>query len=538
VTDSSLASHVGETVPEARAPLTVARVAVRLRRGTVLALVALGLHALVWIALPAHNVHPDSLDELLQVEAGRMSPMAKHPADMPALGLVWATARALGHQGRAIRPVQLWNGAWMTAALAGLLCFARRSQGRWTAVSAGVAALLAGSNAALHLAVDPHNTYCPPGLAFLTWGLALSLGPPAGDARLGRFPWQAWCAATACLVAAVLFHPMVAVACPLAALEWLRRARSLRRPAAVLAGLGPVLVPGAVLLAFMVALAVERVVGGPYGVWSAVTPQLVWNAGRNAVLWRDQAFAPIFWGERGVQTWLATSAYLGVGVALAAAGALVCRSRAALARFLPYGLAALTTALFIAWWGPGNFVFWLVPAWFLGLGVLRAAPRGPAQTASIAGAVLLAEAALVLALNGPPVWKDASAENRQEQRARSIASRVDPADMLVFLGWKPPGLAYYSDVRCGGILSFHGQRRSGASTLELLEREVLGAQSRGGALYLEMPRAGQGWISREHRALLPHRDFDDADFERMQLGRELRAGGYVFREVVALGPSR
>jgi hypothetical protein len=501
-----------------------------------IALVAVGLHALVWIFLPASTVHPDSLDELQSIEEGRHAPISKHPADMPLLGLMWSGLQALGYAGRAIRPVQIWNGAWMTLAFAGVLFFARRSQGRWTAVGAGFAALLAGMLASLHLAVDPHNTYYPPGLALMTWGLALSLRGHDAHAGAAR---REWWGALACLLAAVLFNPMVAVVCPLAALAWFARARSARLPTrtALVRGLVPLAAPLAVMLAFLEVLSVERVVSGPYGTWSPITAELSWNAAREAFLGHRASYVPALAGERTVIALLVTAASMGLALAGCASVALVSLSRSAVTRFLPYGLAALLVGLFVAWWGPGNFVFWVLPVWLAALGLIHATD-GTALAARRVGSVVLAAAVLLWTVNGRSVWLEARGPNRQERRALRIERNVRPEDTVVHLGWQSPALSYYTDVRCRGVLGLHCFRADGASTLEMLQGVLRSTRQRGGALYLETPRPGRPWVTPALRELLRERDYDDADFERMRFGRSFTVDGTVFREVLALNLAR
>src|SRR4029079_10356309 len=80
----------------------------------------------LWLALPSQHVDPDALDELMVVEGNQFYVIGKHPAAEPSVWLVYHQARRLGWEGDAIRPAQIWNGCWMTVALASLYLFARR----------------------------------------------------------------------------------------------------------------------------------------------------------------------------------------------------------------------------------------------------------------------------------------------------------------------------------------------------------------------------------------------------------------------------
>src|SRR5262245_14844805 len=258
------------------------RFARRGRTGTVLVVASVAAYALIWVALPSNDVHPDALDELQALEAGHLPVSPKHPADGPVLSAFFRGLRFLGYAGRAIRPIQIWNGLWMTAALAGVLFFVRRSQARWTP-AAGVAAILAGMYASIHLAVDPFLSYYPPGLALVTWALALSLARSGGsDPSDHRGEWRA---VSACLVCGELCNPMVAVGCPVAALAWFRRARSAgrSRQIALLRGLAPLVVPVGILFSVLRICTIAGV-GGPFGSWNERTLPSTWLTSRSAVL--------------------------------------------------------------------------------------------------------------------------------------------------------------------------------------------------------------------------------------------------------------
>ena len=507
------------------------------RTGWVLAAALLTAHASLWILLPSNDVHHDALDELLALERGHLGIIAKHPASAPTLDALLRGLRALGYEGRAIRPVQIWNGMWTTCALGAVLFIARRTQPRWTAVTAGTATILAGMYATLRFAVDPYLDYYPPGLALMSWGLAFSVAPSCEAGAVPRADRAGdWSAATACLVAAVLFNPMTAAACPVSSLLWSRRARPARGLVRIL---GPSVGPLGTLLAFLWVVPAGAVLRGPFGIWSEDTPATVWLGLRNAFVWSGRWFVPALQGDQSVPALLVTAAYLGLPIASAAALVLAAASRRAMLRFAPFGLAAAGTAAFVAWFDPANHQLWVLPVWWAGLGVIRAQPAGAGsaesallRVARLAGGVLLLEGCLLLAANGSAyVWPAATGPNRSEQRAQELARQLLPQDAVVLLDFPDPSFAYYAEVRCSGIVIFYMLRQPGRSTFDSLEQEYRRAKRRGGSVYIEVPRAGRDWISEFVRRRLPDRDFEAADFERLHLGRQIEAGDVVLRRI-------
>ena len=109
-----------------------------------LPLVLVGISLGAAIALPSHDVNGDVFDKLLSLEGEPCPSSPKHPASEPAGWLLMRALRHAGYAGRALRPIQLWNGVWMSLALAALFLFAWQAT-RSRAVTAGVVLLAAGS---------------------------------------------------------------------------------------------------------------------------------------------------------------------------------------------------------------------------------------------------------------------------------------------------------------------------------------------------------------------------------------------------------
>src|SRR6185503_17833343 len=104
--------------------------------------------------------------------------------------------RPLSHAKYAIRPMQIWNGAWLSLALCSCWILLRmlRLNFLW---SAAVTLAFAGNYCSLHLATDPFNYYRTPSLALMLAGLicARKAGDKSANRQATSEPdWRLWSA--------------------------------------------------------------------------------------------------------------------------------------------------------------------------------------------------------------------------------------------------------------------------------------------------------------------------------------------------------
>ncbi len=500
-------------------------------------------HAVLWVGLPSQNFHNDGLDEIMRLEAGARAVLARHPLAEPAVQTLLQMLTVAGYAGSAIRLVQVWNGVWMTLALAAVYVLARRTGGS-TVAAAGVTLFLGGCYASLHLALDPYLYYMPPGLALMTLASLVASRATArqgGDARRTR-SWRAWSLILACVSGAVLFLPMSAAAIPPIAIRWGHmdggcRARRL------LQTLGVLLVPAGLYVFALLATSGFSLGRGPYGLWSPLTLQtsLLGLTGALIPFERGLGLRDALWTSALFRTVLAVATVAPPSVCILAATVRPTKDRRAGVVSLTWLCGAVVSAVFVAWWDAGQARFWLLPLWLLVLGWASALPRLPSMIGAppqrIATAVagfLLVEGVGLAAVNcNRYAVPAATRPDPRTALARSMARVFSPDDTIVFPLWAWFHIDYFAGLRTQGLLSLYYARNPGQSTLDVLQEELWKAQRRGGSLFMEVDDSGYPNVS-ESAKVHGGVDYAKEDFRRVRWGRSLAVNGHVFRKVLAI----
>ncbi len=492
--------------------------------------VLVGVSLAAAIALPSHDVNGDAFDKLLSLEKERCPSSPKHPAAEPAGWLLMRALRHAGYAGRALRPIQLCNGVWMSLALAAIFLFARQTT-RSRAATAGVVLLAAGCYAWLHLVLDPYLFYWPPSLAGLLWAAWLVQGTTT--AKRG---WVSWAAALLCLVGAVLFNPMIVMAVPAVAATCFATDARLCPARARVRGLCLVLAP-ALALGVAMRRSGSTGAGEIYGRWRLDTWQSAMFGAKHALLAHSYHLDGSRWKTLGVS--LLGIAKVGlVPAGLALLWLMVRSGRPGLRLGVWWGLGAAVGAIFVAWWDPAQGQFWLLPVLLLLMGVAAAQAQGqPAPTRPrLAHVVLVAEGAMLLLANsiGYAVPSAVRADTHAAVAIR-IAARFARTDILIYPGFSDPYLAYYAGLPGDCMIGFYFQKRARpelASSLDALAEFIAHSKAEGRRVFLQTRADGlpeiPPWV------MATGVDYRVEDFLRIEWGQTVSVEGQTFRQALAV----
>lgn len=480
----------------------------------------------VGLFFPSQHLAADGLDELMVVEAPDLRINPKHPAAEATLWLGFRALRAGGYEGRAIRPVQLWNAVWLTVALAGLLV---ATQAWLSSKRLACFACLPFLHVSLRWAADPFLAYWPPALAALSWALVLARRPSSPASFLGL---------ATVLVVMVFVNPILCLALPAVALAVADRLQgqtriSLLRPWLLLA------LPPVLLVSFLGVLgrghspaASFGATAGIFGVWTTRTlPQGL------------AALRDLFFPSRAEL--VAFSPHFGAVIATGCTALLLVATGVLFASLLPLAkrsrawpvLLALPSLVVILWWAPRQVFFYLLPIWLL-FALWPTAPREDAGQTPVGASwtkFLSLVPAIVLALvNGVAYLGKVQSEDPRRAWVVACAARFHPADRLYFPLFGDPTFAYFGGIETSSLLEPFRSRRPGQSTFdatrELLEQRKLV----GGTLYFRVPPTDQDWVPayvRERASL----DYDNESIlARFVWGEEVTCDPIRFRRLVAV----
>ncbi|MCA9594396.1 MAG: hypothetical protein KC776_13825 [Myxococcales bacterium] len=450
---------------------------------------ALGLGAL-GILFPSRIVHGDAYDELASYELARPVFEYRHPIAEPLLWALTHAARALHLAERSLRPTQWWNAVWVIVALGLVFVYGERvTRSRPAAV--GATLLLAACHVTLFWLRDPFLPYWAPSLAFLT-AMLLSERP--------RF--------------IVLFGALATL-------------------------MNPMLMPAVVAVAVMRSNAsLTRAVGLA---WFALVPVLVVELLFAPVgvtgfgvygVWRPHALARALGGFRAALLAAPTEASSWmVLAALALLTVLAAKPLRHWKRSVPLLVACAAHAVFVAWWDPEQFHFWMLVPWLLVLAWLTAfdpeAKIDPwlARAAALAISLLAARNALGY------VWPTTRGEDPELARAERARTAFGDSDLLVFPDWPDLALGYWAQRQTTGWVSLFAERQPGEGTFSVFERSAEQVRHSGGRVFLDVDERGAPRITDD-----PDVGVSRAERERLVLGNTQLLGSDRLREVRGVLP--
>jgi hypothetical protein len=485
-------------------------------------------YATLWLALPSQHVNPDALDELMVVEGSHFYIIGKHPAAEPSVWLIYQQARLFGWEGNAIRPAQIWNGSWMTLALASVYLFARR-RGSSSSLAVALALLCGGTYASLHLALDPYLFYWPPALALATAALVIGASDGAVLRRLSIV--------IILLTGSVLFNPMMAVFAPLTAVVVTERHRDRRLRRTIEA----LIVTAVPLVVLALVLRTVPTADSTVGLWGHFFPQSLEYAegglARAILAARElvPAMSPSALLLRRLAKW---TVILFIPLVILDARRFV-RGGSRL-RGSAWGATIVVSALFVIWWDPSQHQFWLLPIW---LSILSVADREAAASVTSSSSTtyslfrwlqpvaLLTGGALFAANLLAYAIPSARLESPGKRLALEIGATFDSKDLIVYPVFQELYVDYFGHRETTGMAALFGSRRSGETTFDRLTSRFEEIQTRGGRLWLVTGTDGRpilpGFLFEQANV-----DFTASDFDRIRFGETRSVGGLAFREIL------
>lgn len=477
---------------------------------------------LVGLFLPSQRLMPDGLDELIVIQSPRLEINPKHPAAEAGLWLGFRAMRACGYVGQPIRPVQLWNAFWLTAALAGLLVATRAwlSKERLAAF-----ACLPFLSVSLHWATDPFLAYWPPALAALGWALVLARGPLAPPRLLGLL---------ILLVLMVFINPIFCLALP--AVAFLAKGRVGEEPKAFLPRLLMLLVvPPLVLFLYLSGLGEGRPpAANIFGVFSAHKLPQGFEALQDAFFTSRDELARLYPGF-GALLKKACNLMLLVAAGMALASLLKGEER----RRGWALVLALPALLGILWWAPQQRFFYLLPIWLLfalwpPAAAGEAAARPPAAKSSRASFLLFVPATALALVNGVSYLAPVQAEDPRRAWITACGQKFQATDRLYLPHFGDATFTYFGGLETTSLLEHFRNRRPGQSTFDSLKEALETRRQAGGAIYFQVPRKNQQWVPLRIRERV-ELDYDDASLlARFEWGEEVECGPAKFRRLVAI----
>jgi len=486
---------------------------------------------LVGLFLPSQQLVPDGLDELMAVESPELHLNPKHPATEASLWLGYHALLATGYEGKALRPVQLWNAAWMSLALAGLLVLTRaeRSFGRLAAF-----ACVPSLAASLHWVSDPYLPYWPPGLALFTWALVLTKARPSR----WRFP-----ALVLVLVAMAFFNPILCLGLPLPA--WLEAERAKRERgvrSALTSWLLVLILPPLLLFSFLKLQESDKLADGteshgrnPYGAWTSQSLPQGWQS-LEGVFFAPETQRKLVGQENGALIGRALQVLL--VVVLAALLAVILRRKRPV-QALPALLAAVASALVLLWWDPFQRFFFVLPLWQLfALWPAESEPE-PSVEPSFArkswwAAIPLLLLAALLAANLPPLLQKARTKDPRRLLVEACVQEFRPVDRLFLPLYADYTFKYFGNITTTSLLQPFRRREPGQSTFDKLREMLEEREQAGGKIYFQVPRKAQRWVPLQASQRV-ELDYSEEDIKaRFEWGEEVSCGGTSYRRLVAV----
>lgn len=480
---------------------------------------------LVGLFLPSQRLMPDGLDELMAIEAPRLQVNPKHPAAEASLWLGFKALEACGYEGKAIRPVQLWNAFWLTIALAGLLMATRA----WLSKERlAVFACLPFLSVSLYWATDPFLAYWPPGLAALSWALVLARGPLSLSRFLGLI---------VLLVLMVFINPICCLALPAVAL--VAAGRFEEKPRTLLLRSSLLLVLPPLLLFSYLGLDVGRSPVAPFGATSNIFG--VWTAQslpQGFAALKDVFFTP---GEELVADYPRFGELIKTGcnvlLSITTGVFLLSLLKAERRRRAWPLLLAIPSFFVILWWAPQQRFFYLLPIWLL-FALWPPAPveeDGPASAKPFwVNLLILVPAATLALVNSVSYLAKVQTEDPRRAWIVACAQKFQPADRLYLPLFGDATFTYFGGVETASLLERFRSRRPGQSTFDSLRELLEKKQQVGGAIYFQVPRKNQEWVPRRIRERADL-DYDEESLlARLEWGEEVDCGPARFRRLVAV----
>ncbi len=497
---------------------------------------------LFWVLLPSRNYHADGLDELQRIENGNIIHSPKHFGAEPALCTLYKILTKLGYQGRAIRPVQIWNGFWITVFLffTGLLIL--RSGHSWPAALVFLF-LFSGWYAVMHLALDPYLYYLPPSLALSAGAFSLLRFRTSSSGKV-------WWGLLILLTAMGAFNPVLLLTAPLLAWEWYHLQGSGKKTI-ISAGLkkaaGLVIIPAALFTAALAVFGQFDLSRGPYGKLTTLTPALAWKgfSGALTAMEQGQNIFRVFSGNGDPVAWASVIVLILTPLIIisAAISLFSSRGRINIRFFIPWTATAAAAFLFAVWYDPPQVRFWIFPLWLATMTWIINNPR-PMKRSShrnsiqrvfyFAVIVLICMQAVLLWISNVNsyAWPAAHEANRRILFVEQLRDSFPPGDILLFPIYYDPYIEYFGEgLHSWSMVFLYRKTPEGYDTFDFLDRFIQRTQAKGGHVYMQMPPPGQPWVT----PFVKRRfgvDYTNEDFQRLRFGQTKKVRGRVFRELL------
>jgi hypothetical protein len=497
---------------------------------------------LFWGLLPSRNYHADGLDELQRIENGNIIYSPKHFGAEPALRTLYKILTKLGFQGRAIRPVQIWNGFWITVFLFFTALLILRSGHSWPAALVFLL-LISGWYAVMHLALDPYLYYLPPSLALSAGAFTLL--------RLRTFsPEKVWWGLLILLTAMAAFNPVLLLTAPLLAWEW-HHFQHTGKKTIVLSGLwraaGLVIFPAALFTAAMAVFGQFDLSRGPYGKLTSLTPHLAWKGltGAFTAMEQGQNIFRVFSGNGEPVIWAAVIVHLLTPLIIICAGIslLFNRGRINIRLFIPWAATAAAAFLFVVWYDPPQVRFWIFPLWLTTMiwiinnsrPIKRSSTENSVQRGLyFAVIVLICMQAVLLWISNVSsyAWPAAHEPNRRIIFVEQLKNTFASTDTLLFPIYYDPYIEYFGEgLHSWSMVFLYRKTPEGFDTFDFLDRFIQRTQAKGGHVYMQMPPPGQPWVTQFIKKRFGV-DYADEDFQRLRFGETKEVRGRIFRELL------
>ncbi len=499
---------------------------------------------LFWVFLPSRNYHADGLDELKRIENGNIILTPKHFGAEPILRTLYEILNKLGYEGRAIRPVQIWNGFWITVFLffTGLLIL---HSGHSRPAALVFLLLFSGWYAVMHLALDPYLFYLPPSLAFLALTFSLSRSRSLSAIK-------SWWGILFLLILMAAFNPVLLLTTPLLAWEWhlfQHGGKKIIISAEIRKAAGLVIIPAALFAAAMTVFGQFNLSRGPYGKFTSLTPALAWKgfSGTFTAMEQGQNIFNVFSGNGEPVVWAAVIVHLLTPLIIITAGISLffSRGRINIRLFIPWTATAATAFLFAVWYDPPQVRFWIFPLWLTTMiwiinnrrPIKRSSNRNSVQRGLyFAVIVLICIQAVLLWISNVSsyAWPAAHKPNRRIIFVEQLRNTFTSTDTLLFPIYYDPYIEYFGEgLHSWSMVFLYRKTPEGFDTFDFLDRFNQRTQARGGHVYMQMPSPGQPWVSEFIKQRFGV-DYSDKDFQRLKFGETKEVRGRIFRKLLSV----
>lgn len=493
---------------------------------------------LFWIKLPSRNYHPDGLDELQRIENENIIVSPKHFGSEAALQAMYKLLTKLGYRGKAIRPVQIWNGLWLTVFLflSGLLVL--KSGHSWKTALVWML-YFSGWYAVMHLALDPYLYYLPPSLALSAGAFCLVRS---------RFisSGQMWWWLLIILLGIVAFNPVLLITAPLIAWEWriFQHPHKIegKTPLPLLKAAGLIILPALLFAAVMLIFGRFELGRGPYGKLTALTLSLSWKGISGALTAAEQGQKNIFnalSGSGDPADWAVLVSHLLTPFIIISAGTCLyfMHRRIHFRRFLPWAATAAAAFSFVIWYDPPQVRFWIIPLWLTAMTWITASRRPLSRrektTCFAALLLIFVQAVLLWAGNiASYAWPAAHTANRHAAFVEELKDTFVPGDTLLFPIYYDPYIEYFGEgLQSWSLVFLYRKKPDGFDTFDFLDRFIQRTQAKGGRVYMQMPPPGEPWVSEFIKQRFGV-DYSNKDFQRLRFGETREVRGRIFRKLL------